>query len=62
MFKDASDSLQCLDYTIPLNLFITVLLQLKALAALRGIFKEHSVDELAAILLTWVRASRLLIL
>jgi len=30
-------------------------LQLKALAALREIFKERSVDELAAILLTWVR-------
>lgn len=32
-----------------------VTLQLKALAALMGIFKEHSVDELGAILLTWVR-------
>jgi len=34
----------------------SVTLQLKALAALREIFKEHSVDELAAILLTWVRS------
>jgi hypothetical protein len=34
-----------------------VILQLKALAALRAIFKEHSDTELAAILLSWVRSS-----
>ena len=55
MYKEAFYGLRRIDKTTPLNLFMIVLLQLKALATLRGIFKEHSVDKLAAILLTWVR-------